>query len=225
VAPLLADGVPVGYADLHADVGRRLDARDVQLVSLLASQVACGIENARLVRSLEARTATDPLTGLYSGWYFMERLYAEVARARRYRQPLTLVMAEVDGLDRVRSRAGDEGEARVLQHVARILRASTRDKVDVSCRLAEGGFAVLLPNTPPLPSGAGVVAGRICSLTSEAELRDDDLGTLGRFTMSLGLAGHPLHAEDADDLMSAARAARDAALHGGGDRWELAGRG
>jgi GGDEF domain-containing protein len=46
---------------------------------------------------------------------------------------------------------------------------------------------------------------------------DDDLGTLGKFTLSVGVAAFPQHADEADDLVSAARESLQAARAAGGD--------
>ena len=80
--------------------------------SLLAGQTGAALERARaLPRAGEPRPPPTPLTGLYSRWYFYERLYAEVARARRYRQPLALVVGELDGEEELRAvaRPGVQG--------------------------------------------------------------------------------------------------------------------
>ena len=46
---------------------------------------------------------------------------------------------------------------------------------------------------------------------------DDDLGTLGKFTLSVGVAAFPLHADEADELVAAARESLQAARTAGGD--------
>ena len=107
------------------------------------------------------RSATDAVTGLYSRWYFYERLYAEVARARRYRQPLSLVVGELDGEEDLARSRGPAFRDAALAAMARLLLTSLRDKVDVACRLGGGKFALLLPNTPPGPESAGLVADRV----------------------------------------------------------------
>ena len=51
-------------------------------------------------------------------------------------------------------------------------------------------------------------------------LSDDELGELGRFTMSLGVAGFPDAAEDADELAGVAGERLAVAFAAGGDRVE-----
>jgi len=212
-----------GCLDVRGGIKRPFSREEVELVRLLADQAALALRNARRVRLLERRTAVDVATGLYSAWYFQERLYSETARAQRYRQPLALVSGDLDGYAGFAEKRGPVAGELVLAHLGRMVRASLRDRVDVAFRRGDGGFAVLLPNTPGQVSGAGLVAERIRRTVEENVLKDDELGTLGRFTASLGVAGLPLHAEDADDLAAAAEAALRRAQRGGGNRVVQAG--
>jgi diguanylate cyclase (GGDEF)-like protein len=220
VVPLRAGGRPLGLLELTAPVRRSFRARELELAMLLAGQAASALERASSFRAVQNRSATDTTTGLYSRWYFYERLYAEVARARRYRQPLSLVLVELDGEPELAvSLDAAHGDA-VLAATARLVRACLRDKVDVACRLGAGRFGLLLPNTPPGAEAAGRVAERIRVRVAATHLSDDDLGELGRATVSVGVAGYPEAAEDADELAAASEAWLEKALAGGGDRVE-----
>ena len=220
VTPLVAAGQALGYIEFTAQVLRQFRPQEVELATLLAGQTAAALERARSLRALQSRSAVDTVSGLYSRWYFYERLYAEVARARRYREPLALVVAEVDREARLAASRGAAFRDAELAAVARLVLSSLRDKVDVACRLGAGRFALLLPNTPSGPSAAGLVAERIRVRVAGTHLSDDEVGELGSFTMSLGVAGYPDAAEDADELMAAAESRLAAALATGGDRVE-----
>jgi two-component system cell cycle response regulator len=215
--PLTTAGRSAGYLELTAPLRRRFRESEVGLASLLAGQTAAALDRARAYRSLQSRSATDTITGLYSRWYFYERVYAEVARARRYRQPVALITCELDGEEALARSRGPAFRDAVLVAVARLLLTSLRDKVDVACRLSGGRFALLLPSTGPGPGAAGLVAERIRARAAATRLSHDELGPLGRFTMSLGVAGYPDAAEDADELVSAAEARLAAARAAGGD--------
>ena len=220
VLPLAGPGRAAGYLELTASLPRQFRESEVELARLLADQTAAALDRARAFRALQGRSATDTLTGLYSRWYFYERLYAEVARARRYREPLALVVAELDGEEELTRSRGPAFRDAILVALARLLHTSLRDKVDIACRLGGGRFALLLPNTGPGPEAAGLVAERIRLRAAATRLSDDELGELGRFTMSLGVAGFPDAAEDADELSSAAELRLSKARADGGDRVE-----
>jgi len=220
VVPLRAFKRPIGLLDLSAPVRRSFRAREVEMAGLLAEQAASALERASAFRRVQNRSATDAATGLYSRWYFYERLYAEVARARRYREPLSLVLVELDGEPELVTSRGVAHRDAVLAATARLVHACLRDKVDVACRLGAGRFALLLPNTSPGPETAGRVAERIRARVAATRLSDDDLGELGKGTVSVGVAGYPDAAEDADELAGAAEAWLARAVAAGGDRVE-----
>jgi diguanylate cyclase (GGDEF)-like protein len=70
----------------------------------------------------------------------------EDARVRRYRRPATVVMIEIDGLERLIDRLGDEAADRLIPAVADTIRRLARE-ADHVARLDRGRFAVLLPET------------------------------------------------------------------------------
>jgi diguanylate cyclase (GGDEF)-like protein len=216
VLPLVAGGEATGYFDVRAALVRRFRDDEVELLRLLADQSAVALAGARALRALERRAAIDTDTGFFSTWYFYERLYSEVARARRYTQPLALVLAAVDDFPDWSGVHGREAAGAVLRSAARMVKGCLRDKVDVACRDGESGFAVLLPSTTGPGAGAGIVAERMRTMVGRTAVTDDDLGALGTFTLSVGVAAFPTQAEDADELVSAAREAlREAAEAGG----------
>jgi len=216
VVPLVSGGKALGLLQITAHLQRRFRDGEIEMIRLLADQTAIAFVTVREYRVLESRSATDSVTGLYSRWYYYERLYAEVARGRRYKQPLSVIVAELDGYEQLAEEPDEARRNAVLTGLARALKGSLRDRVDVAFRLGGGRFALLLPNTPGIEAGACLVAERVRATLEDSRLRDDDLGELGRHTVSLGVAEFPRHAEDADDLATAAEeAARQAGEAGG----------
>jgi diguanylate cyclase (GGDEF)-like protein len=89
---------------------------------------------------------TDGLTGLLLPVPFARVIADEDARIQRYRRPATIVMIEVEGLDRLVERLGDSAIDRLIPAVADSLRRNARESDHVA-RLASGRFAILLPET------------------------------------------------------------------------------
>jgi diguanylate cyclase (GGDEF)-like protein len=89
---------------------------------------------------------TDALTGLLLPVPFARLVADEDQRIQRYRRPATIVMVEVEGLDRLVDRLGDAAIDRLIPAVADSLRRNART-ADHVARLATGRFAVLLPET------------------------------------------------------------------------------
>jgi len=223
VVPLVVAGRAAGYIDVRGRPLRRMTPAELAVVQALGDHVAVALEHRRLSRSLDRQAAIDTVTGFFSRWYFYDRLYSETARAARYNQPLSVVLAGIDGYERfVIGRGRADGEA-VLKAIARLVTASLRRKVDVACVHAAGEFALLLPNTAPFKPGATQVAQRLREAVEGMELRSEDNVALGRFTLSVGVAGFPRHAEDADELGGCAVEALAKARALGGGRVQVYG--
>jgi diguanylate cyclase (GGDEF)-like protein len=91
-------------------------------------------------------TNADALTGLLTHAAWTRIVVDEEARIRRYRRPATIVMVELQGLDRLVELMGPSSVDRIVPAVADTLRRDARESDHVA-RLASGRFAVLLPET------------------------------------------------------------------------------
>ncbi len=88
----------------------------------------------------------------------------EIARARRYDQPLVLLRVVVDQWDVLKAHLGPSSSTEVLHEVGAHLIRSSR-VVDVVAYHGDATFDLLLPDTPGV--GAVVVARRVTSFTSQ----------------------------------------------------------
>ena len=89
---------------------------------------------------------SDALTGLLSAGRWARVVADEDARVRRYRRTATIVMIELDGLDRLTARLGDGAGERLVPAVADTIHRLARE-ADFVARIGNGRFAVLLPET------------------------------------------------------------------------------
>ncbi len=94
------------------------------------------------VRQLERQAFRDTLTGLWNRRFFDQTVDAEMARAERHRQPLSLLFIDVDRFKHVNDEFGHAVGDQVLQAVATILsqRCRAGDRV---VRWGGDEFAVL----------------------------------------------------------------------------------
>jgi diguanylate cyclase (GGDEF)-like protein len=216
--PLLLRGAPLGFLTLIAARSRPLSPGEVQDIETLAQQICLTLDIARLRRSVQRLTTIDTLTGLKNREFLFERLTAEIARARRYQEPLSLILLDLDDFSSFNAAHGNREGNRLLRTAANLVKTSIRDRVDVACRYGGAQFALLFPNTPATAAGAGVVAERIRKSIDATQFHDDNDNRLAHVTVSLGVAGFPVHAEDAEDLVSLAAEALRAAKAAGKNR-------
>ena len=214
-SPLLLRGAPLGFLSVVSSRARPFSPEELADIESMAEQIAFTLDVARLRRAVQRLTTTDTLTSLKNREFLFERLAAEIARAHRYREPLSLVMVDLDDFREFNARHGNREGDRLLRAVANLIRSSVRQRIDIVCRYGGEEFAVLLPNTPTTAASAGVVAERIRMAIETTKFRDENDDLLGHITASVGVAGYPLHADDADDLAAAALAAVRAAKAAG----------
>jgi diguanylate cyclase (GGDEF)-like protein len=221
--------------DFNVDVRMRMAAGDFRwfnirgcinrdrhgMVSEMAGAIA-DIHDAYLATQ-ELRTAQrrmehlayhDDLTALHNRRYFNQQIEREHGRAVRMRQPLSLLLLDIDHFKLYNDHHGHFAGDEVLQDVAGILRACASRATDVCARIGGEEFAVLLPETSA--ENAMIVAERIRTLLYDRVI-PHDAAPLLRVTASIGVTTWLPTADDVEPslLQEEADAALYAAKNGG----------
>ncbi len=124
----------------------RFSENDRHLLFTLAEHAALAIYNAELYETVEQLSVTDPLTGLANRRRFNQGLSAELARARRYKKPLSLIMIDLDNFKAINDQYGHPVGDLVLVTVAGALYQSCRE-ADIAARVGGEEFGLILPET------------------------------------------------------------------------------
>jgi diguanylate cyclase (GGDEF)-like protein len=186
---------PINFAELEARVKSMLRIKRLQ-DALEERERELSEVNARLLKMAQ----TDVLTGLDNRRYLEERLEEMFGHSRRLKEPLAVVMCDLDRFKSVNDTYGHQVGDVVLKQFARILKKEARE-IDRVGRYGGEEFMLLLPGT--VLDAAVTFAERVRKAV-EAHTFTFDGGTLQR-TMSCGVAAwpHP-RIDDCDTLVKAA---------------------
>lgn len=209
---------------VETDTERRRSAEEVALARALGEQAAVAIEHARLYRRVQDQAITDGLTGLFNHRYVYERLEQEIARARRYGTPLSLLMIDLNDFTAFNDRHGHLAGDAVLREMAEVLGSELRAKLDIAARYGGEEIAIILPNTPmvavPETQMEMDLAGKLAKAGDAAHFTGSDGKRLTRLTVSIGVAVFPHRTSSPEDLVGTADAALYKAKRAGKDRVE-----
>jgi diguanylate cyclase (GGDEF)-like protein len=144
----------------------------------------------------------DGLTGLPNRELLRDRLGQAVEAARRTGDTVVVMLMDLDHFKEVNDTLGHHHGDRLLEEVARRLRAALRES-DTVARLGGDEFAVLLPRVPRA-GDATVVAGQLLGALREPFAID---AVSLDIDASVGIAVAPAHGDDVEALLRRADAA------------------
>src|ERR1700704_5814615 len=150
------------------------------------------------LKKLQLNAVTDPLTDLYNRRLFAETFEKELNRARRYGQPLGLVMLDLHRFKEVNDKHGHPRGDEVLRAAAATLKKALRTS-DSAFRIGGDEFALLLPQTDA--EQALALSRRV--ETVFAEMLQPLQLTVG-VSMDHGVATFPQDGEQAEQLIRVA---------------------
>ncbi len=213
VVPLWSGGQVIGVLGATSSAVGAFTKEHELVAQLLANCAVPPIERARL----ERLAITDRHTMAYNKEYLIPRLTEEIARARRYVLPLSVLLLDLDHFKRVNDTYGHQAGDAVLKEFADRVRAMIR-RSDVLVRRGGEEFVVILPQTTL--DQAATAAERICRAVAAEPFPLPDGGKLTQ-TVSIGVATWN-GAEGAKELEKRADEAMYAAKRLGRNRVEIA---
>jgi len=209
-APVRIRNQNMGVLCAYNHEGRSgFSSQDAKTLSLLSSCLGLVLENTRLSTTLERIAVTDELTQVYNYRFLKTALRREMQRAKRFRQPFALIMADVDNLKMYNDRFGHLRGSHLLRELAQLLSKQVRG-MDLIAKYGGDEFTAILPQTPR--GGARAVAERLRACVAEHTFPNVKNGEI---TISLGLSLFPEDGIQPGSLIGAADAALYAAKQRG----------
>lgn len=130
---------------------------------------------------------TDGLTELYNHRYFQDTLRKQIDTAKRYSQPFSLIIIDIDFFKKFNDSYGHQAGDAVLKGVAHILKRNTR-ATDFVCRYGGEEMSIILPYTDR--EEAMTNAQRICNAVANHKFKLPN-NVECNVTISLGVSTFP----------------------------------
>jgi diguanylate cyclase (GGDEF)-like protein len=177
----------------HLESTRHLVSMTMLILCANAFGAVAANRHARLWREqyrtrqvLTNLSVRDPLTGCYNRRHLNAALLdGEIARARRYRLSLSLIMCDLDGFKAINDTYGHHAGDDTLRCFANLLQAMTRESVDTVVRYGGEEFLIILPETRL--DGAVELAERVRAAFAATRIEYGD--TVLSTTASFGVVG------------------------------------
>jgi diguanylate cyclase len=143
-------------------------------------------ELQEILETVRSENQTDPLTSLANRKFFDDALVRMLGTAQERREPLSLMLLDIDHFKKFNDCYGHLTGDQVLRLVAVAVKQNVKGQ-DISARYGGEEFAVILPKTAL--RAAVTVADKIRRAVMTKDLIKRSTGEhLGRVTMSIGVA-------------------------------------
>jgi diguanylate cyclase (GGDEF)-like protein len=210
--PLLDASEVIGVIELECRGWNLYNLSDAKRLESLAALAAMSLANQRLHRVILHQAVTDGLTGVFNKRHALQLLNDEVRRAKRYGNPLSILMMDIDYFKKYNDSFGHVQGDLVLQQFAETVKSSLRS-TDIIGRFGGEEFFVIMPEAVREAALASAERIRIAVESAKFPGNRDTDETVTK-TVSIGVATLFGTASDAPSLISAAdealyRAKRD----------------
>ena len=161
-----------------------IESARAEIAKLSVEMINNSIQQSKELETLKQQVIRDSMTQLYNHHHFRQLLQSELARAQRYKRPLSLLFGDIDHFKTINDTFGHLAGDRVIKALATKLRMATRDS-DHAARYGGEEFAVILTETTI--EDAKMIAERLRSEIESMEITFGDKPI--SVTLSFGIAG------------------------------------
>lgn len=207
VRPIVALSKHVAALKTNIDSGPRIDVgiawpTEIKLLASEFNHLADEVRDTH--RHLTELSVRDKLTGLYNRRYVDEMLARIIDQAERQKQPLSLLMLDLDGFKPINDKHGHSMGDTVLADVAGKIKELTRDG-DICGRIGGDEFIIIAVSSDH--DGADILAERLRREIGAMRWMPDERGQSIHVGVSIGVADYPSHARTMDALLDYADSA------------------
>jgi diguanylate cyclase (GGDEF)-like protein/PAS domain S-box-containing protein len=171
-----------------------------RLAATVSGQIALSLTSLGLRETLRDQSIRDPLTGLFNRRFMEESLEREMQRAVRKNHRVSVLFIDLDHFKRFNDTFGHDAGDLVLRSIADLFRRLFRVD-DVICRYGGEEFAIILPESSA--ENAAIRGNALREEIKRLEIKYKN-HTLGRITLSIGVACFPEHGRTSEELVKAA---------------------
>lgn len=181
-------GAPLAYALSATTVTRRMQKT---LLERYQDQLR------KRLAELEETASRDELTGLRNRRYFYQVLAAEIERCQASKEPLALIIMDMDKLKSINDEYGHRVGDAVIAGLGRAIATLTR-ATDVAARLGGDEFGIIMPGTDK--RGAFTLAQRLMDHLERTPMYEEGT-TRVMASVSIGVSGFPWGGESVEELI------------------------
>ncbi len=218
-----ADLIAIGLAARGKTFGSLVAVRtegtfnddDAHVIELLGHNTAAAIANIRLYEHTRRLAMTDSVTKLYNPRHFQHSLSQEIQKARRFKYPIAVIMADIDHFKVFNDTYGHLKGNVALRTVARAIGQSLR-QTDTVARYGGEEFVAILPGCDR--NALAQVAEKVRESVARAPIRIAAKQPPAHVTISVGGAWQDTDHAEANALLAEADAALYMAKALGRDR-------
>ncbi len=191
------DGV-VGVLALYRTEADAFTRDHLRILLAISSKIALSFENALKYRQSERTATTDYLTSLPNARSLFIHLDSELARCRRHRMSLAVLVCDLDGFKQINDRFGHLLGNRLLTSFAEKLKQTCRE-YDYVARMGGDEFVLILSGLKP-----EALQDKIRHLRRLAAEAGHEISGTDMLSVSVGHAYYPEEGIDAEQLLSEA---------------------
>jgi diguanylate cyclase (GGDEF)-like protein/putative nucleotidyltransferase with HDIG domain len=196
--PLQGVGGVVGVLAVYRAERDAFTSDHLRILLAVSGKMALAIENALKYQQAEDSATTDYLTGLPNARSLFLQLDRELARCKRDKVPLTLMVCDMNGFKKINDRFGHLEGNRVLRLFAQALKDCCRE-YDYVARMGGDEFVVIAPGLSSDAAAKKIDQIRPLARQAGFEVCHEDM-----LSLSVGMAVSPQDGNDAEQLLTEA---------------------